>query len=70
MKIKMNLLFLMLGISLVGCSGATQIFVLEEKEIIVLKEGEMIKVPYDGTFYSTRAEKRVMNARKIKQDLK
>ena len=59
----------MLGVSLGGCSGTT-VFVLEEKEIVVLEEGETFKVPYNGTFYSHRAESRVMNARQMRQDLK
>ena len=59
----------MLGISLAGCSGL-QVFVLEEKELVVLEKGDTFVVPYNGTFYSERAEKRVMNARQIRQNLK
>jgi len=46
------------------------VFVLEEKELVVLEKGDTFVVPYNGTFYSERAEKRVMNARQIRQNLK
>ena len=64
----MNLLFLTLGIVLIGCSSTT-VYVLNEKEIMSLKKGEGITIPYDGTFYSERAESRVMNAKVIKKNL-
>lgn len=59
----------MAGISLAGCS-TTSVFVLNQDEVIIVKAGELIIAPYDGTFYSERAEKRIMNAKKIQQDLK
>lgn len=60
----------MLGISLAGCSAATQVYVLNQDEVILLNQGDALTAPYDGTFYSARAEKRIMNARKITTDLK
>lgn len=68
-KIKIALVFLIAGANLVGC-GSLQVFVLEEKEIVVLEKGETFIVPYNGTFYSERAEDRVMDARQIRQKLK
>ena len=59
----------MLGISLIGCK-TVNVFVLEEKEIVVLEKGETFTVPYDGTFYSQRAEQRVMKAKQIRENLK
>jgi len=70
MKIKTSLLCLMLGINLTGCSPATVVCVLNQDEIIMVEKGDTLTAPYDGTFYSARAEKRIMNARKITTDLK
>lgn len=60
----------MLGTSLVGCSTVTgtSVYVLNSDEVVLLNKGETMKAPYNGTFYSERAEKRIMNARKIKVD--
>ena len=69
-RIKINLLCLMLGIALIGCSHAVNVHVLNEDEIELLSEGETFTAPYDGTFYSQRAEQRIMNARVIKANLK
>lgn len=69
MKIKILLLSLMLGISTSACSGIN-VFVLEEKEVVVLKKGDSFVAPYSGTFYSENAEKRIMNARQIRENLK
>ena len=63
----------MLGIiltGLVGCSTTTSIWVLNQDEIVMLKKGETLTAPYDGTFYSERAETRVMNAKKANIKLK
>ena len=68
-KIKTLLIFLTLGINLIGCS-AVKVFVLDREEIIVLKKGDSMIAPYDGTFYSERAEARVMNAKKIIEQMK
>ena len=65
----MSLTFLMLGIGLTGCSRI-QVYVLDQKEIMQVKKGDTIIVPFDGTFYSNRAEDRVMNAKVIKEKLK
>jgi hypothetical protein len=51
------------SIALGGCS-TTPVYVLDQKEIIVLKKGDTLIVPYDGTFYSARAEQRVMEVKK------
>lgn len=69
-KLKISLIFWMLGISLTGCSTATSVWVLDEEEIQPLATGETFTAPCNGTFYSDRAERRVMNARRIKQDLR
>ena len=67
-KIKISLICLIAGTILTGCSG-TSVFVLNQDEIVMLSEGETLVAPYNGTFYSERAEKRVMNAKKVKADL-
>lgn len=59
----------MLGIGLSGCVS-TSVFVLNQDEIVMLKKGEALIAPYDGTFYSQRAEKRVMDAKIIATKLK
>ena len=59
----------MLGIGLTGC-GRTSVFVLNQDEIVMLKKGEALTAPYDGTFYSQRAEDRVMNAKIVATKLK
>lgn len=61
-RIKTSLLCLTLGIILTGCN-TTSVYVLNQDEIIMLSKGETLVAPYDGTFYSQRAEKRVMNAK-------
>ena len=71
-KIRTSLLCLTLGTTLIGCasSGTTPVYVLNGDEIIMVSKGQVITAPYDGTFYSARAEKRVMNAKKVAVDLK
>lgn len=69
MRIKILLLCLMLGTSIIGCSRIN-VFVLNEKEIVVLKKGDQFTAPYDGTYYSQRAEQRVMNAKRIRENIK
>ena len=59
----------MLGISLSACSGTT-VCVLNQDEVVILEKGKAFTAPYDGTFYSKRAENRIMNARKIVTDLR
>jgi hypothetical protein len=56
------MLGLMLMVGTVSCSTLT-VYVLNQDEIIMLKKGESFTAPYDGTFYSTRAEMRVMNVK-------
>ena len=60
---------MIVGIVLTGCSGVS-VFVLNQDEIVMLREGETLVAPYDGTFYSERAETRVMKAKKVTADLK
>lgn len=69
MRIKILLLSLMLGISITGCSRIS-VIVLNKDEIVVLKKGDQFTAPYDGTYYSQRAEQRVMNAKKIMENIK
>ncbi len=59
----------MLGIGLIGCS-TTSVYVLNQDEVILLKKGTTLTAPYDGTFYSQRAEQRVMNAKITVEKLK
>lgn len=68
-KIKVSLICLTLGMGLIGC-GRTSVFVLNQDEIVMLKKGEALTAPYDGTFYSQRAEDRVMNAKIVATKLK
>jgi hypothetical protein len=59
----------MLGIVLTGC-GRNSVYVLNQDEILLIKKGQTITAPYDGTFYSQRAENRVMNAKVVAANLK
>lgn len=59
----------MLGASCAGC-GSTSVFVLNEKEIVPLSKGEVFTAEYDGCYYSLQAEQRVMDAKRIKTNLK
>lgn len=68
-RIAISLICLTLGIGLAGC-GRISVYVLNQDEIMMLKKGETITAPYDGTFYSQRAEKRVMDAKVITTKLK
>lgn len=65
----MSLIYLMAGIGLTGCNR-TLVYVLDQKEIMMVKKGEVVTVPFDGTFYSARAEDRVMNAKVTTEKLK
>jgi hypothetical protein len=71
-KTKINLLCLMLGMMLIGCgsSGMTEVYVLNNDEIVQLSPGEAFTAPYAGTFYSNRAEQRVMHAKIVAVNLK
>jgi hypothetical protein len=53
----------------IGC-GRTSVYVLNQDEIMLIKKGQVITAPYDGTFYSARAENRVMNAKVVATNLK
>ncbi len=68
-RIIISLTFWMLGCVSVGCSR-TSVYVLNQDEIVILKKGETLTVPYDGTFYSQRAETRVMDATIIREKLR
>jgi len=50
---------------LVGCAS-TSVYVLDQSEVVRVKEGETITSKYSGWLLSDRAVDRVMNA-KIKQ---
>ena len=66
-KIKIKVLCLILGIGLTGllsgCSTTTSVHVLNQDEVILLRKGDKLEAPYNGTFYSENAENRVMNAK-------
>lgn len=64
-----SLIILMLGIGLSGC-GRTSVYVLSQDEFIPLKKGETFTAPYDGSYYSHRAEDRIMDAKVIATKLK
>ena len=70
MRLAINLIILTLGIMLVGCSRGTSVFVLQGDEFIPLRKGETLTAPYDGSFYSQRAESRIMGAKVIATKLK
>ena len=53
-------MLLMLG---QGCTNRQTVYVLDGKEVVVLKEGTTFTAAYDGTFYSERAEKRIMQVK-------
>lgn len=69
-KLGISLICLIVGTGLTGCSNLTSVYVLNQDEILMLKKGDTMTVPYDGTFYSQRAESRVMNAKIAKVKLK
>ena len=55
-----------LGLTLIlltGCNGLTPVHVLDQKEVVMLSEGDEFTAPYDGTFYSRRAEERIMKVK-------
>lgn len=59
----------MLGIGLTGCN-TTSCYVINQDEIVLLKKGDALIAPYDGTYYSHNAEQRIMNAKIIATKLK
>lgn len=61
---------MILGITLTGCVSLTPVYVLNGDEIEFVSKGQNFTANYDGTFYSARAEKRVMQTKKIGVDLK
>lgn len=67
MRKKMMILVLF-SILLMGCK-TTSVYVLDEAELIRVKEGDFVTVKFDGWVLSDRAVDRVMNA-KIKSILK
>ena len=58
-KTMMSLVFLTL---LVGCAS-TQVYVLDEKELVRVKAGESVTAKFDGWLLSDRAVDRVINAK-------
>jgi hypothetical protein len=60
---------LTLGIGLNGCTS-TSVYVLNNDEFEPLKKGQVFTVPYDGSYYSQRAETRIMDAKIIATKLK
>lgn len=64
MRVGISLTFLMLGVMLSGCvSQKMSVWVINQDEIQMLKKGDTLTAPYDGTFYSKRAESRIMDAK-------
>ena len=63
-----SLIFLMVLITLTGCS-TTSVYVLDKKELVRVKSGETIEAKYDGWLLSDRAVDRVMNAKISKTKL-
>ena len=68
-RLAISLICLIVGTGLIGCN-TTSVYVLNQDEILMLKKGDALTAPYDGTFYSQRAENRVMNAKVINEKLK
>lgn len=60
----------MLGLALTGCSSLTTTYVINNDEIEFLSKGQTFTAPYDGTFYSQRAEKRIMEVKVRRVNLK
>ena len=65
MRVGISLTFLMLGVMLSGCSSSQKmsVWVINQDEIQMMKKGDTMTAPYDGTFYSKRAESRIMDAK-------
>lgn len=55
-------ILLMASVMLTGCS-ATNVYVLDQKELLRVKAGESVTAKFDGWLLSDRAVKRVMEAK-------
>ena len=67
LKRKMTLvLLLMVLVTLVSGCSTTSVYLLEEREIVRVKQDDMVNAKYNGWLLSDRAVDRVMNA-KIKR---
>lgn len=57
----------MLGVILTGCVR-DGVYLLDQDEVVVLDKGQSFLAPYEGVFYSRRAEEAIMkyNAKKLK----
>jgi len=64
-KMTLVLLLMVLGTLVSGCS-TTSVYLLEEREIVRVKQDDMVNAKYNGWLLSDRAVDRVMNA-KIKR---
>lgn len=65
----------MLGMILIGLAGcvnrnAVNVYLLSQDEIVMCKKGTVLTVPYDGVYYSTQAQDKVMKARAVDIGLK
>ena len=63
-RIMTLLAVLMLGIGSVGCSPITRVVVIDQLDIVPLKQGTSFTPDRDGCFYSLAAEQSVMEAKR------
>jgi len=56
------LIFLTLGLIYSGCA-TTSVYVLDQAEVVRVKEGETLTAKYPGWLLSDRAVDRIMNAK-------
>ena len=62
MKMMTQAVFLMLLVGLSACAS-TNVYVLDQKELIRVKEGQQINATYSGWCLSDRAVQRVLDAK-------
>lgn len=60
---KRMIALLIFWMALGGCSATTQVYVLDEAELIRVKKDQAVTAQYDGWMLSDRAVDRVMNAK-------
>lgn len=59
---RITMIALLFSTALIGCAS-TQVYVLDEAELIRVKKGDSVTVEFDGWVLSDRAVDRVMNAK-------
>ena len=62
MKMMTQAVFLMLLVGLSACAS-TNVYVLDQSELLRIKKGQQINATYDGWVLSDRAVQRVLDAK-------